>query len=123
VPYRSLALALVCVVGAFGLAAPPAHADVLTPNEAACRGSSAGAPCLLGPEPGACVPGTCYRNDYSAGPPPRSVPVACLTCEAGAAPSIGGLARSWLLVLVLPIVLGVAATFALRRRRARSRSR
>ncbi|MCC6873826.1 MAG: hypothetical protein IT378_05885, partial [Sandaracinaceae bacterium] len=59
------------------LAAGAARADVPTPGSYECNGLEVGDACTTGDQSGACVRGTCYRNDYSNGPPPRPVPYEC----------------------------------------------
>lgn len=69
-----------------------AHADVISPEEDACRGKSAGASCTAtsGDKKiaGACAAATCSRLDYGswnrdASPSPPSKDYPCVTCQAG----------------------------------------
>jgi MYXO-CTERM domain-containing protein len=69
-----------------GLGLPSlAHADIISDEEGACRGKDAGAACQVDGKAGSCVASTCYRNDYSNGPPPKSKQVECLECKPGEA--------------------------------------
>jgi MYXO-CTERM domain-containing protein len=70
--------------------ASPARADQPAPERDACNDKRAGDACdVPGGGAGACAEETCYELDYSQGSPPKSVPVACLVCKAGATPSDG----------------------------------
>ncbi|MBZ0122210.1 MAG: hypothetical protein K8H88_34770 [Sandaracinaceae bacterium] len=68
-------------------AAGAARADVPSPGSYECNGKGEGDACETLGQSGACVRGTCYRNDYSNGPPPRSVPYECMQCQPGAQPA------------------------------------
>ena len=90
------------------LFATSALADVAPPDISDCRKRAAGDSCQTDDgKTGACEKDTCYRNDYSDGPPPRSVAYECLRCKAGAkprsAPKKDG--RSSMSPLRLPIAL------------------
>lgn len=70
-----------------------AHADVISPEEDACRGKSAGATCTATSGgktvEGACAAATCSRLDYGswnrdASPSPPSKSYPCVTCQPGA---------------------------------------
>lgn len=63
-----------------------ANADVISDEEAQCRGKGKGDACEVGGKPGACVDSTCTFNDYSNGPPPKAGQRACFMCQPGAAP-------------------------------------
>ena len=74
------------VVGA--LFASAAWADIPSPDSSGCRGKTAGATCKRDDGSDAtCVASTCSRNDYSNGPPPKSVQYECLECLPGPAPA------------------------------------
>lgn len=62
-----------------------ARADVISPEQAACRGKETGTACDADGKPGHCAASTCGRLDYSQGTPPRSVEEPCQVCVAGAA--------------------------------------
>lgn len=63
-----------------------AWADVPPPDLAGCQGKAPGAACQRDDgSAGTCAKATCTRNDYSEGPPPKSVEYECVRCEAGAA--------------------------------------
>lgn len=111
-----VALALSCALPAV------ASADVPPPGVEECGGRSAGDPCTVNGQDGACEDSTCSRLDYSDGVPPRTETYPCVLCREGATPtnppaSSGcsvaqrGSAAPWLLAL-----LGLAALA--RRRRA-----
>lgn len=98
-----------------------AWADVAPPNLAGCNGKSAGAACDRDDgTKGTCATGTCSRNDYSGGIPPKSVSYECLLCDEKVAPtsppaekknSCASVSGEWL--------AGLALLFA-RRRKERS---
>lgn len=68
--------------------APAAWADIPPPNSIGCRDKALGEACERDDKTaGACAKATCTRNDYSEGPPPKSVSYECLKCEAAAAPA------------------------------------
>lgn len=71
------------------LAAPPAHADIISEEEEVCRDKKAGDACTISGEAGACITAKCGRNDYSDGPPPKTVYEDCLQCEVGKEPAAG----------------------------------
>lgn len=63
-----------------------ARADVAPPNLSGCAGKAAGDACTDDEgATGTCAVGTCTRNDYSNGPPPKRVSYECLLCDAKAA--------------------------------------
>lgn len=62
-----------------------ASADVISPEEDACRGKPAGTACDAGGKAGHCEASTCGRLDYSQGTPPRSVEEPCQVCVPGPA--------------------------------------
>lgn len=72
------------------LAAAPAFADVISPEEDACRGKSQGAACSADGRDGTCQPDECCHNDYSNGVPPQTVCEDCFTCKAGTADAGNG---------------------------------
>lgn len=77
------------------LAAAPATADVISPDEAACQGKAEGAACDADGTKGTCQPAECCKLDYSQGTPPKSVCGPCLRCkdggsDAGSDTAIGG---------------------------------
>lgn len=64
-----------------------AWADVPPPDLGGCQGKEAGASCERDDRSaGTCAKATCTRNDYSEGPPPKTVEYECLKCQASAAP-------------------------------------
>ncbi|MCA9548379.1 MAG: hypothetical protein KC613_28450 [Myxococcales bacterium] len=77
------------IIAGLVLAAAPAFADVISPEEDACRGKTQGAACSADGRDGTCQPDECCRNDYSNGVPPQTVCGDCFTCKAGAAASGG----------------------------------
>lgn len=66
------------------LAAGPARADLISPEQASCSGKATGTACDVEGKAGACQPSTCGRLDYSQGTPPRSVEEPCQVCVPGA---------------------------------------
>jgi outer membrane biosynthesis protein TonB len=63
------------------LAPAVAHADVIAPDEAACQSGKEGDVCDLdNGVKGKCAKAKCHRNDYSDGPPPKSITSDCLKC-------------------------------------------
>ncbi|MEW5742287.1 MAG: hypothetical protein AB1938_25445 [Myxococcota bacterium] len=80
--------ALRLVGGVLVLSASTAWADIPPPDVSGCNGKEVGAACRRDDgSPGACAKSTCTRNDYSEGPPPKTVNYECLRCTAGAAPA------------------------------------
>jgi hypothetical protein len=59
-----------------------ARADIISDEEAQCRSAAEGDACTLGSTPGVCTKSTCSRNDYSDGPPPKTVTSDCFVCVA-----------------------------------------
>ena len=55
------------------LAAGPARGDVISPEQASCRGKATGTACDVEGKAGACQPSTCGRLDYSHGTPPTNL--------------------------------------------------
>lgn len=69
------------------LLASAAWADIPPRDTSGCRDKKNGAACKRDDgKPGVCATSTCSRNDYSNGPPPKSVQYECLVC-APAVPS------------------------------------
>lgn len=60
--------------------APAVLADLVVPQESACRELKAGAACRGEFGEGVCTASTCTRNDYSEGVPPKQKVVDCLKC-------------------------------------------
>lgn len=72
--------------GVLLLSASLVWADVPPPDVAGCQGKQAGDACERDDRSaGTCVKATCSRNDYSEGPPPKTVDYECLKCGAAAA--------------------------------------
>lgn len=72
-----------------------AFADLLPPNTQPCQGKAAGVACTTDDgQAGACRPATCSRNDYSEGPPPKTVTYECLQCSAAGPASDAGAAQA-----------------------------
>jgi hypothetical protein len=68
---------------AAALLASAAWADIPPIDSQGCRDAKAGAKCQTdAKKAGTCVKSTCSRNDYSEGPPPKSVAYECLVCAA-----------------------------------------
>ena len=66
--------------------AASAWADVAPPDLAGCNGKQVGEACKRdNGADGTCANATCSRNDYSNGPPPKSVDYACVQCVEGKA--------------------------------------
>jgi hypothetical protein len=105
------------VVVLCALSASLAWADVPPKDSIGCRDKTAGATCATDDgASGTCATATCTRNDYSQGPPPKSVPYECLKCVAGAAPAApkkSGCAA------VSDLSLAAVGAWLLRRRAAR----
>jgi len=88
---RRLAVPVLVVLGLTLSAslASTARAQQPAPERDACAGKRAGDACEVpGGGGGVCADETCYELDYSQGSPPKSTPVACVGCKAGA--SAGG---------------------------------
>lgn len=84
-PSASRWLVPVVVVASLAAFSSPARADQPAPERDACNAKKAGDVCdVPGGGQGTCAEETCYELDYSQGSPPKSVPVACLVCKAGA---------------------------------------
>lgn len=63
-------------------------ADIPPSDTSGCRDKTEGAACKRDDgSDGACAKATCSRNDYSEGPPPKSVEYECLKCAAAPAPA------------------------------------
>ncbi|MFO0600529.1 MAG: hypothetical protein U0228_34800 [Myxococcaceae bacterium] len=104
--------ALVCVVL---LAAGAAWADIAPPDLAGCTDKKAGDECKRDDGSAAtCVTATCSRNDYSNGPPPKSVSYECLQCTGPVAEKKCAVAPG--------VFAGLAVAWLLRRRRVQSRA-
>lgn len=74
------------LVASLCVGASLALADVPPPDLGGCSGKDAGVACQKDDgTAGACASATCTRNDYSEGPPPKTVEYACLKCVSGAA--------------------------------------
>ena len=70
---------------ALTLIACAAWADIPPPNSSSCRDAKPGAKCKSDEgKAGTCAKSTCSRNDYSEGPPPKSVSYECLVCATAA---------------------------------------
>lgn len=80
-------LSALALAGGALLSGGPAHADVISPDQAACSQSAKGARCEMFGTVGHCGEARCCRNDYSNGPPPTQVCSPCLRCVAGPAPA------------------------------------
>ena len=75
------------LVVAVTLFAGLALADIPPSDTSGCRDKTEGAACKRDDgTDGACAKATCSRNDYSEGPPPKSVQYECLKCGAAAPP-------------------------------------
>ncbi len=73
---RALSLLFVMMAGA-------AWADVPPADSIGCRDKKAGESCKRDDgSAGVCATSTCSRNDYSEGPPPKTVTYECLKCSA-----------------------------------------
>lgn len=107
--------------GVLLLSAALAWADVPPPDVAGCQGKQAGDACERDDRSaGTCAKATCSRNDYSEGPPPKTVDYECLKCAAAAAPSqkASGAPRSSNCAAAPGLaLLAVAGWLAARRRR------
>ncbi|GMU62252.1 MAG: hypothetical protein AMXMBFR34_40150 [Myxococcaceae bacterium] len=79
--------ALRLVGGVLLLSASFAWADLPPPDVSGCGSLPLGASCKRDDgSPGTCAKATCTRNDYSEGPPPKTVSYDCVRCTEGAAP-------------------------------------
>lgn len=76
----------VVVLGMLAVSAS-ARADVISDEEAVCRGKNKGDACEAGGKAGTCVDSTCGFNDYSNGPPPKRGEKPCLLCAPSAEPT------------------------------------
>ncbi len=77
---RRQLLVLLCL-GAAG-----AWADLPPPDVSGCSSKAAGDACTRDDgSAGTCADATCSRNDYSDGPPPKTVEYPCLKCGAATA--------------------------------------
>lgn len=64
-----------------------ARADIISDEEAVCRGKNKGDACEAGGKAGTCVDSTCGFNDYSNGPPPKRGEKPCLLCAPSPEPA------------------------------------
>lgn len=65
------------------LLACAAWGDIPPRDTSGCRDKKNGAVCKRDDgKAGVCATSTCSRNDYSNGPPPKSVQYECLVCAA-----------------------------------------
>lgn len=64
-----------------------ARADIISDEEAVCRGKQKGDACEANGKAGSCIESTCGFNDYSNGPPPKRGEKPCLLCDPSAAPA------------------------------------
>lgn len=95
-----------------------ALADVPPPDLGGCSGKDAGVACQKDDgSAGACADATCTRNDYSEGPPPKTVEYACLKCVTGAAPAPEPERKSGSCAAAPGLGLGALAFLLGRRRR------
>lgn len=78
-PVAALAVGLWAGLGIAGIA----RADIISDKEAQCRGAAKGDACTLDGKAGVCASATCSRNDYSDGPPPKTVQSDCMVCTVG----------------------------------------
>lgn len=73
------------LTAAAGLLATLAWADIPPRDSSGCRDAKVGSKCKTDDaKAGTCVKSTCSRNDYSEGPPPKTVTVECLVCASAA---------------------------------------